>query len=83
MEEEEKMNEVSMLYGSAMSMMLRHERQVLAEPERMPGLRSSFLCKFMVIKLWSVIWVGSIKSSLKTASIEVLSSRVPMLMSCT
>lgn len=27
-----------------MSMMIRHERAVLAEPERMPGLRSSFLC---------------------------------------
>lgn len=43
--EEEKLNEVAMVYGSAMSMMLRHERQVLAQPERMPGLRSSFLCK--------------------------------------
>jgi hypothetical protein len=32
-----------MIYGSAMSMMLKHERQVLSEPERMPGLRSSFL----------------------------------------
>ena len=29
-----------------MSMMIRHERSVLAEPERMPGLRSSFLCNF-------------------------------------
>ena len=38
------MNEVGMIYGSAMSMMMKHERRVLAEPERMPGLRSSFLC---------------------------------------
>lgn len=30
-----------------MSMMLKHERSVLAEPERMPGLRSSFLCKYL------------------------------------
>jgi hypothetical protein len=29
-----------------MAMMLKHERSVLAEPERMPGLRSSFLCIF-------------------------------------
>ncbi len=27
--------------------MLKHERSVLAEPERMPGLRSSFLCKYL------------------------------------
>lgn len=26
-----------------MSMMIRHERASLAEPERMPGLRSSFM----------------------------------------
>jgi len=42
------MNEIASLYGSAMAMMIRHERQVLAEPERMPGLRSSFLCKCML-----------------------------------
>ena len=28
--------------------MVKHERSVLAEPERMPGLRSSFLCKFLI-----------------------------------
>lgn len=43
-----------MIYGSAMSMMMRHERQVLAQPERMPGLRSSFLCMtFIYIALES------------------------------
>lgn len=30
-------------------MMVKHERSVLAEPERMPGLRSSFLCKILII----------------------------------
>lgn len=43
------MNEIATLYGSAMAMMLKHERQVLAEPERMPGLRSSFLCNLSFI----------------------------------
>jgi hypothetical protein len=41
-----------MVYGSAMSMMIRHERQVLAQPERMPGLRSSFLCTPFPIQPW-------------------------------
>ena len=45
-----------MIYGSAMPMMLRHERQVLSEPERMPGLRSSFLCKVHIIQLCNVVW---------------------------
>ena len=45
-----------MIYGSAVPMMLRHERQVLSEPERMPGLRSSFLCKYSITKHWNVIW---------------------------
>jgi hypothetical protein len=32
-----------MIYGSAMAMMVRYERGVLAQPERLPGLRSSFM----------------------------------------
>lgn len=42
-EEEEKLSEISMLYGGAMAMMVRYERGVLAQPERLPGLRSSFM----------------------------------------
>ncbi len=52
LDEEERLNEVAMVYGSAMAMMVRHERQVLAQPERMPGLRSSFLCKAWVMQRW-------------------------------
>lgn len=34
---------MSTIYGSAVAMMLRYERGVLAQPERLPGLRSSFM----------------------------------------
>ncbi len=50
-EEDEKIKEIGAIYGSAMSMMIKHERSVLAEPERMPGLRSSFLCIFLTLFL--------------------------------
>ena len=34
------------LYGMAMPMMMRYEREILGQPERLPGLRSSLLCKY-------------------------------------
>lgn len=42
-DEEESLNEISTIYGSAMAMMIRHERGILGQPERLPGLRSSFM----------------------------------------
>ena len=42
-EEEEKLTDMGMIYGAAMPMMVRYERGVLAQPERLPGLRSSFM----------------------------------------
>lgn len=55
-DEEEDLREIGMIYGSAVPMMLRHERQLLAEPERMPGLRSSFLCTSSITKPSSAAW---------------------------
>lgn len=45
-DEEEHLAEISTIYGSAMGMMIRHERAVLSEPERLPGLRSSFMSNY-------------------------------------
>ena len=73
------MNEIASLYGSAMAMMLKHERQVLAEPERMPGLRSSFLCNLSLMKLCNRTWVVLTKSSSKMYSIEAQLLKVQML----
>lgn len=42
-DEEERLNEIGSLYGSAMAMMIRYERGILGQPERLPGLRSSFM----------------------------------------
>lgn len=42
-DEEERLNDISTIYGSAMAMMIRHERAILGQPERLPGLRSSFM----------------------------------------
>lgn len=42
-DEEERLNDISSIYGTAMSMMIRYERGILGQPERLPGLRSSFL----------------------------------------
>jgi hypothetical protein len=52
LDEEERLNDVATTHGSAMAMMIRHERQILAQPERMPGLRSSFLCIFLMMQPW-------------------------------
>ena len=62
-----------------MSMMIKHERAVLAEPERMPGLRSSFLCKLKFIQPWKATWEDSIDLSSKMSSIETDLSKVQML----
>ena len=42
-EEEERLADIGAIYGSAMPMMMRYERSVLGQPERLPGLRSSFM----------------------------------------
>lgn len=42
-DEEERLNDISTIYGSAMAMMIRHDRAILGQPERLPGLRSSFM----------------------------------------
>ena len=34
---------MSAIYGSAVPMMIRYERDMLGQPERLPGLRSSLL----------------------------------------
>lgn len=40
--ERETMQELAAIYGSAFPMMLRYEREILGQPERLPGLPSSF-----------------------------------------
>jgi len=42
-DEEERISDIGMVYGGAMAMMVRFERGMLAQPERLPGLRSSFM----------------------------------------
>ena len=42
-DEEDRLQEIGTIYGSAMAMMIRHDRAVLGQPERLPGLRSSFM----------------------------------------
>lgn len=34
---------MSSVYGSAVPMMIKYEREILGQPERLPGLRSSLL----------------------------------------
>lgn len=36
------MQELAAIYGSAFPMMLKHEREILGQPERLPGMPSSF-----------------------------------------
>lgn len=43
LDEEDRLAEIGTIYGSAMPMMMRYERAVLGQPERLPGLRSSFM----------------------------------------
>lgn len=61
-----------------MSMMIKHERAVLAEPERMPGLRSSFLCKFYITQLWKATLEDSTDFNSKMSSIEMALSKAQM-----
>jgi hypothetical protein len=63
-----------------MSMMIKHERAVLAEPERMPGLRSSFLCTLYIIQPWKATSADSTDFNSKTSSIETVLSKAQMLM---
>jgi hypothetical protein len=42
-EEEMKLRNCSMLYGSGLAMRLASERQIHGQPARIPGLKSSYL----------------------------------------
>ena len=79
LDEEERLNDIAMTHGGAMAMMIRHERQVLSQPERMPGLRSSFLCTCLMIQPWKATWTVWTSWNLRMCLTAMLSFRVPVL----
>ena len=55
-DEEQKLADIGTIWGTAMPMMIRYERNILSQPERLPGLKSSFISTFSLIQLSNLIW---------------------------